>query len=743
MDETKKLILPVEGMTCASCVARVEKAISKVEGVKNVAVNLATEKAVFEIDPEITDLKKVAELVEDAGYKIILPTSISSEKKPGKVTPEKSDMPVYEYEIRRDFLFAAVLSLPVLFLNMGMMWEGFHSLVPLSPDYINKILLILTTPVMLFPGRRFFRVFWNNLKHLTADMNSLVAIGTGAAYTFSLFVVLFPDLILTGGIQPHVYFDTAAVIITLILMGRWLEARAKSKTNSAVKKLISLRPDTAIVIREGVEQIVKLEELQINDVIIVKPGDKIPADGVITFGTTVIDESMLTGESIPVEKTAGAKVTGGTINKTGSFNFRITALGENSVLGKIIRLVEEAQGSKAPIQNLADKIAAVFVPVVIAIASAAFIYWLIAGPDFNTALINFIAVLIIACPCALGLATPTAIMVGTGKGAQSGILIKNGESLELAHKITTVILDKTGTITEGKPVVTDIISSGISEDELIKITASAEKRSEHPVAEAIINYAVSRGIQVSEPETFNSLTGMGVQAVINNQAVVAGNRKLMAEYSTDINILEKESEKLISDGKTVVYINIDGNIKGLIAVEDPVKPESFEAIKKLRALGIRTVMLTGDNKKTAEKIALLTGVDFYEAEIMPEDKAGIVSQYQQNGSITAMVGDGINDAPALAKSDVGIAIGRGTDIAIESGSIVLIKGDLNGVAEAIRLSKKTIRTIKQNLFWAFIYNIIGIPLAASGLLNPMFAALAMSFSSVSVVTNSLRLKSFK
>jgi len=501
MSESKKIILPVEGMTCASCVARVEKAISKVEGVKNVTVNLASEKAAFEIDPSVADLQKISELVEDAGYKIILPQEQSAGKNKTTAAPDKPEKSSYEQNLKRDFITAAVFTIPILLLNMGMMWKDFHSVVPLSMDHINKILLILTTPVIFFPGRRFFTIFWNNLKHFTADMNSLVSIGTGAAYLFSALVTLFPDLILTEGISAHVYYDTSAVIITLILMGRWLEARAKSKTNTAVKKLIALKPDTALVLKDGIEKVIKIDDLMIDDIVIVKPGEKIPADGIITYGSAVIDESMITGESIPVEKISGAKVTGGTINKTGSFNFRVTALGENSVLGQIIRLVEEAQGSKAPIQNLADKIAAVFVPVVIGISVVTFIYWIIAGPDFNTALINFIAVLIIACPCALGLATPTAIIVGTGKGAQAGILIKNGESLELAHKISTVIFDKTGTITEGKPAVTEVILNGIDENKFLRITASAEKRSEHPVAQAIVKYAKGKNIIIDEPDS--------------------------------------------------------------------------------------------------------------------------------------------------------------------------------------------------------------------------------------------------
>ena len=460
---------------------------------------------------------------------------------------------------------------------------------------------------------------------------------------------------------------------------------------------------------------------------------------------SVIDESMITGESIPVEKTNGDNVVGGTINKTGSFEFEISAVGDNSVLGQIIKMVEEAQGSKAPIQNLADKIAAIFVPAVIGIASITFIVWLIIGGEhsFNLALINFVAVLIIACPCALGLATPTALMVGTGKGAQFGILIKNGSSLELAHKITTVIFDKTGTITEGKPKVTDVITSNILENELIKITASAENKSEHPLAESIINYAKEKQIELSEAESFNSVTGKGITAVVNGKSVSAGNKKLMEDYSVKTDVLNGEITKLSKEGKTIIFVSVNGELSGLIGIEDPVKENSAEVIKSLRDLKIKTVMITGDNKTTAENIAKRTGIDEFEAEVLPQDKANAVKKYQSNNEVVAMVGDGINDAPALAQSDVGIAIGSGTDIAMETGSIVLMSGDLSGVLNSIKLSKRTIKTIKQNLFWAFIYNTIGIPLAALGMLNPMFAAFAMSLSSVSVISNSLRLKNLK
>ena len=735
LNKLEKAAFPVEGMTCASCVARVEKSIRKIEGIKNVSVNLATEKATFEFEPGKVDINDVASIVEDAGYKM----DVSSLKE--KAEKDNDDgTSAYHRTLQKELLFAVILTIPILVLSMGSLWSSFHELVPLSADYLNKLLLILTTPIVFISGKRFYKIFWNNLKHFTADMNSLVAVGTGAAYGFSILVTLFPGLILKAGEIPHVYFDTTAVIITLILMGRWLESRAKGKTNTAIKKLISLKPKAALLRKGNKEVEVKIEDLKIGDIVIVKPGGKIPADGTIIQGNSVIDESMVTGESIPVEKYPGTKVIGGTINKTGSFQFEITAIGDNSVLGQIIKMVEEAQGSKAPIQNLADKAASIFVPVVIGIAIITFIAWLISGGGFSSALINFVAVLIIACPCALGLATPTAIMVGTGKGAQMGILIKNGESLEIAHKITTVILDKTGTITEGEPKVSDIVADGETEENIIQLAASVENKSEHPIAKAIVNYAKSKNIPLLETGSFESITGKGIISTLNGYNVIAGNKKLMTDNSISNNHLEKKINDLLERGKTLVYLAIDKNLKGVIAIEDPLKESSKQAVKELKSMGIKTVMITGDNKKTAEAIAKKIEVDSFEAEVMPDEKAKAVSKYQAGNEIVAMVGDGINDAPALAQSDVGIAIGNGTDIAIETGSIVLISGDLQGVVSAIKLSRRTIKTIKQNLFWAFIYNSIGIPLAALGILNPMFAALAMSLSSVSVISNSLRLK---
>jgi len=572
-------------------------------------------------------------------------------------------------------------------------------------------------------------------------MNSLVAIGTGVAFIYSTILTLFPELISNSSVASHVYFETTAVIITLILMGRWLESRAKSKTGLAIKKLIELKPQTVIVKRNNLEIEISLDELQIGDIVIIKPGSKIPADGKVARGYSTIDESMITGESMPIEKNIGSKVIGGTINKTGSFEFEVTAIGDNSILGQIIKMVEEAQDSKAPIQKLADKIAAVFVPVIILIAILTFVGWLfLSDAGFSAALINFVSVLIIACPCALGLATPTAIIVGTGRGAQNGILIKNAESLELAHKIDTIIFDKTGTITTGKPKVSSVHTNFIDEGELLKLAGSLEQRSEHPIAKALVSYTKDHGINFENVENFESLTGTGLMGIVNGDEILAGNQTLMENNSVDIKIFQQKIDELSQVGKTQVFVAINKQLKGLISVEDEIKNNSKEVVTQLKAMNLNTVLLTGDNNRTAKDIAENVGFDDYQAEVLPGEKLAVISEYQSKGKIVAMVGDGINDAPALTQSDVGIAMGTGTDVAIESGDIVLMSGDLNGVVNAIKLSRQTLKTIKQNLFWAFIYNIFGVPLAAFGLLNPIFAALAMSFSSVSVVTNSLRLK---
>jgi len=736
----KKYTFPVEGMTCASCVARIEKVVGKIEGIKNVSANLASEKITFETEDTSINLEQISQTVSDYGYKIVVDSKKLNAD--ASVSNEGTD---HFKKLKSDLIFAAILTIPVFLISMLRDFEFFKIFWQFSDDYTNKFLLILTTPIIFISAKRFFVIAWNNIKHFSAEMNTLVAVGTGAAYGYSIFSTLFPELISGTGIKPHVYFETAAVIVTLILFGRYLEAGAKIKTSDAIKKLLALRPTTALLLMNGKEIETEIEKLKIGDIVIIKPGNKLPADGIIISGDSSVDESMLTGESIPVEKNVDETVFGGTINLNGAFNYKITALGDNSVLGQIIKLVEEAQGSKAPIQKIADQIASVFTPVVVGISIITFIGWYIAGGEngFNIALINFVAVLIIACPCALGLATPTAIMVSTGRGAKIGVLIKNGESLETAHKVSTIILDKTGTITEGKPAVTSVITKNLSDEELILYAASAEMKSEHPLAQAVVDYAASNNIKPEDVNSFKSQTGFGISAELNGKKVIVGNEKLMKDNNGSLGELTEHFESLSSRGKTIIFVMIDGIVEGLIAIEDPLKITSLEAISKLKGMVKNVIMLTGDNQKTAAAIAKEIGIENFKAEVLPDKKTEVVAEYQKENEIVAMVGDGINDAPALAKADIGIAIGTGTDVAIESSDITLLKGDLNSVVKALQLSKITIRTIKQNLFWAFIYNSIGIPLAAFGLLDPMIAALAMSFSSVSVVTNSLRLKSAK
>lgn len=738
MIDTKKISLPIEGMTCASCVARVEKALSNTPGVKSVSVNLATEKATVEINPDEFDSQKAKAIIEETGYKLHLPDELttSSRKTDFQKAGEHSD---FYLQIKKDFFWALMLTLPVFLISMLSMLDSFRRIIPLTDLQINKVLLVLTTIVIFLPGKRFFSAFVKNTKHFTADMNSLVAIGTGAAYLYSAILTLFPELFPSLYIT-HVYFDSAAVIITLILMGKWLEAKAKSKTNDAINKLIELRPDTVLVNLNGIESEKNIDELQIGEIVIIKPGFKIPADGIIINGSSFVNESMLTGESIPIEKKVGDKVIGGAINENGAFEFRVTAVGENSVLGNIIRMVEEAQGSKAPIQKLADKIASVFVPSVIIIAVISFIFWIVYSNDFSLSLINFVAVLIIACPCALGLATPTALIVGLGKAARKGILIKNAESLELAHKVNVVLLDKTGTITKGAPEVNKVITFGYQESEVLALILPAERKSEHPIAKAIVNYANKQNLKEYQLEKFESNTGLGVKAIVNGQKILIGNEKFLLDNNINTEILLNIENNFSENSSTKIFVAVNNILAGIILIEDKIKSTSKDAILMLKRMNIKTVMLTGDNKNTAERIAKEVALDEVRSELLPEDKLKIVSEYKVGTNIVAFVGDGINDAPALARADVGIAIGSGTDVAIETADVVLLNNDLLNVAIAIKISKKVVRTIKQNLFWAFIYNIIGIPLAAIGMLNPMIAALAMSFSSVSVVSNSLRLK---
>ncbi|MGA3287791.1 MAG: heavy metal translocating P-type ATPase [Bacteroidota bacterium] len=738
------LTLPVEGMTCASCVARVEKTLKKIDGVQIANVNLATETVALSFDPARTSLDVLAKAVDGAGYKLVLP-AIPSESSLGFEQKQLSEGSQKSYrQLKREFFFSLTLAIPILLVNMLSMTAWFMSHIPLSMDEVNKLLLILTTPVMIVSGKRFFRPAWKLAQHFAADMNTLVAVGTGAAFLYSTAIVLFPRWFPSGTNLHDVYFDSAAVIITLILMGRMLEARAKHKASDSIKLLLGLQPKTARIIKDKKEIEIPIADVVVGDVVIVRPGERIPVDGVILKGNSSVDESMVSGESIPVEKTIGDKVIGGTINKNGSFEFRADAVGADTVVAHIAKLVEEAQGSKAPIQHLADKIASVFVPVVMMIALAAFGIWYVLGVGFAAALMNAIAVLVIACPCALGLATPTAIMVGTGRGASLGVLIKNAESLERAHKINTIVFDKTGTITSGTPSVTDIQGfNGADEHAVLHLAASLEKKSEHPLGTAIVREAKNCSLVLEEADSFHSHTGFGVEGTVKGRRAVVGSEKMMRDASIDIAPASSAIIRFSEQGKTPILVAADGKLIGMIAVADTLRPASNKTAAELKEMGFELVLLTGDNSRTARAIAAQAGIEHVFAEVLPQEKAAKIQELQSMGNIVAMVGDGMNDAPSLAQADVGIAVGTGTDIAMETADITLMKSDLRGVLRAIRLSRQTMRTIKQNLFWAFVYNSIGIPLAAMGMLNPMFAAGAMALSSVSVVTNSLRLRGVK
>ena len=740
-NKSEKMVISVGGMTCAACGRKVEKALAALDGVSEASVNLATEKATVLYQPGLLEKADFRKVIEDLGYEVRGFDEILADQ----------ERQARAEEIRRQkrkFVFSACLTAAAF---IGSFPEWF----PWWPKVLREpiTLFILTTPVQFWAGWQFYRGFWSALKHRTSDMNTLIAVGTSAAYVYSTVVTFFPGVFRAYGLELGVYYDTAAMIITLILLGKLLEAIAKGHTSEAIKRLMGLRVKTARIIREGVELDIPVEEVRQGDWVVVRPGEKIPVDGIVREGNSAVDESMLTGESIPVEKSPGERVMGATINKTGSFKFEATKVGKETVLAQIIKLVEEAQGSKAPIQRLADRVASVFVPTVILIALATFAVWLIFGPSpaFTFALLNFVAVLIIACPCAMGLATPTAIMVGTGRGAENGILIKSGESLETVHRVKTVIFDKTGTLTQGKPEVTDVAASdGFKEEQVLSWAASVEKGSEHPLGEAIVHAAKEKGLQLSAVEAFEAIPGQGVKARIDGQQLLLGNLRLMEENGVQVDGLRDRAERLAGEGKTPMIVALDGRAAGVVAVADTLKPNTLEAVEALHRMGLEVIMITGDNERTAKAVASQVGIDRVLAEVLPWEKSQQVKKLQEEGKVVAMVGDGINDAPALAQADVGIAIGTGTDVAMESSDITLITGDLRAVIAAIQLSRRTIRTIKQNLFWAFIYNILGIPIAAGILypfwgilLNPMIASAAMAMSSVSVVSNSLRLKRFQ
>ena len=718
---TRETLL-VEGMTCAACSARVEKMLGKVEGVVKVNVNLSTNKAIVDFPSGVVETSALIAAVEKAGYK-------AQVQRESDVDKEKQMREKEIKSLKTSFIISLILTAPLvaaMFFHMA----GQNNI--LTNGYFQWA---LATPVQFIIGYRFYRGAYHSVRGGGANMDVLIALGTSAAYFYSIYNLF--------NMVHEYYFEASAVIITLIVLGKLFEAIAKGKTSEAIKKLMGLQPKTARVIRNDTEMDIDIDDLLVGDIIVVRPGEKVPVDGIIVEGSSALDESMITGESIPVDKKEGDQVIGATINKFGAFKFKATKIGKDTVLSQIIRLVEDAQGSKAPVQKLADKISGIFVPTVLVIALVTFLIFYFLG-DFNTGLINAVAILVIACPCALGLATPTAIMVGTGKGAENGILIKSGEHLEMAHKMDAIIFDKTGTITKGEPEVTDVEAvNGFDENELLRIAGSVEKTSEHPLGQAIVGYAESQLVMLKDAESFAAVPGKGLKAKFEGRDVLIGNRKLMNEGSIDLTGMEDEISSLEEQGKTAMIVSVDGKLAGIIAVADQIKNTSLTAIKELQDMGLQVYMITGDNERTAKAIASQVGIGNVVADVLPEHKASKVEELKGQGKHVGMVGDGINDAPALAAADVGFAIGTGTDVAMEAADITLMRGDLSGVVTAIRLSHRTMKTIKQNLFWAFFYNSVGIPFAALGFLNPMIAGAAMAFSSVSVVTNSLRLRNFK
>lgn len=752
------LNLGIKGMHCASCVTKIEKELKQKSGVISASVDLGTESAIINHIPGLIDTEEIKSVIENLGYKTFDTTGMRAEEKKAtelEMVDENQLAREKEYKtLMKKFIFAAILSLPTILFSYPDLW-GLPEQFQKGTDLLTYIWIglgLLSLPVMFWSGSQFYRGAWAAFKNRSANMHTLIATGISAAWLYSAVAVLFPGIFPSEELAD-VFFDVVFVVVALVVLGMALEIRAKGKSSEAIKKLIGLQAKTARVLRDGKELDIPIEEVVLDDIIIVRPGEKIPVDGEIVDGSSTVDESMITGESIPVEKHLGDEVIGASINKTGSFKFKATKVGKDTALAQIIQMVEQAQSSKAPIQRIVDNVSGFFVPAVIILAILSFVIWYVFGPtpQLIYALIVFVTVLVIACPCALGLATPISLMVGIGKGAENGILIRSGEALETAQKLDSIVLDKTGTITEGKPSLTDVITSnGFKENEVLALSASVERSSEHPLAEAIVRGAEEKNLALNDPKEFNAIPGHGVEANVNGRKILLGNLKMMNKFSIQLNGLEEQSRKLADEGKTPMFVAIDNKAAGIIAVADIIKPDSKEAIAQLKKLGLEVVMITGDNSRTANAIAKQVGIDRVLSEVLPEDKAFNVQKLQNEGKKVAMVGDGINDAPALAQADIGLAIGTGTDVAIEASDITLIKGNLKGVVLAIQLSKATMKNIKENLFGAFFYNGLGIPIAAGLLypffgllLSPLIAGAAMAFSSVTVVTNANRLRRFR